>query len=167
MFHWSEQDIAYMKSARAEKIPSAEIARFLGVSKGAVAGKARRLGLSGTREDAAAGRRRQAARVRGKAIIATAIQHVVSADTARENEIIKRMAKQAVSRAECPESVLPESKMLTFAQWSERGGCAWIFGDMQGIENKRWCAAPIMDGGRSWCIGHHAVVYRGGDQCTP
>ena len=167
MFEWNEESVGYLKAARADKRTASEIAAHFGITRSAVLGKANRIGLSGTREDALAARRRQADAVRrAKAEEVERENKRRSENLKRENAFVREMrraetswaADKSISRKEAPETILRESKMLNFDDWREQGGCAWIFGDLRGLENKRYCGAPTRDKS-AWCEHHHSIVY--------
>lgn len=172
-FNWTPAAIADLTRMRSEGVNINTIARHLGVSRGAVAGKALRLGLSEPRSTPItplpAWKR------------AKVISLLVAGTPIREIARTLRMSREAVRRVEdqrqrapvdVPPAVFhraaPERQPIVRPAISGEGidmrdaprhACAWPLWPNGSLPTFRCCGAPATPG-RPYCAEHAARAYR-------
>lgn len=138
-YPWDDGTIQRLGELWDEGLSAAEIGRRLGVSKNAVVGKARRLGLP----------ERESPIKRG--VPAAPKQ----APRKRRVATLPKLASVAVvSREPAP----PPAPIIVPRLVSHRSPCQWPFGE-PGTREFRFCGSP-QKLGSPYCADHHKVAYR-------
>jgi hypothetical protein len=146
---WSEEKVAALKAMRAEGVKIDAIAAFFDMTRGAVIGKANRLGLCEPRKPKGSTR---------------AAQPPQPADTPpRRAAPTPRKVPPLLAETPRAERVAPRGPERHAATLRlvdlEIGQCRWVCNDPRDHGGALFCGHRAIPG-KSWCRTHHAVVYQ-------
>ena len=153
---WTGEIVASLRQLWAEGRPTAEIGRRLGVTKNAIIGKARRLGLerrpSPIRKNGARTPRLPPAPRLADIMPTTTAVTAPGTPAARSATSAAYQPKPVGLRA----SVLRPSSQATSAPVTSKP-CCWPIGD-PGTRGFRFCGGPALTG-KPYCAEHCAIAY--------
>lgn len=129
---WSEADDALLRSLWESGLPATQIGQRLGLSKSAIIGRARRLGVAA----------RKSPIIRGGAAVVAAAQRSVT-----------RAKPVDAARVQAAAACVPA--VVTVPMGAD--GCRWPLGDPK-ERAFRFCEAP-RPLARPYCEAHHAIAF--------
>lgn len=168
---WTDARIAQLRGLWAQDLPTEEIARQMGISKGAVIGKAHRLNLP-RRENPVRQMEytpEQDETIRRLAGLGQSAAQIGAAIGVGEKATRKRMRQLdvyiAITRA--PKITLPGLRVVASNPEplpppdarKPRGTCCWPLWGNRERPNGRFCDQPAERG--AYCSTHGAIAYRG------
>jgi len=145
---WTDSRIKTLSALWIEGLPASVISERIGVTRNAVIGKARRLGLPPHADWQA---RRAAARREAKASEPRAKRPRPTRSKYAPPPIITQPRRERVMQVIAP----IEMRRVGIMELGHRM-CVWVDGDSR--HPVTYCGADCEDG-RSYCPGHHAMVY--------
>jgi GcrA cell cycle regulator len=170
-FCWTEPAVARLRQLWANGRSAAQIAREIGgLSRAAVIGKVRRLGLDALRA-ASAHEPRSISAVPRCASVVGEITRVEKAQAQRARALARQQALRALVQgealAQCPEPVAqtapPTSRPCSLLQLGP-DTCRWPIGDPDN-ENFHFCGAPP-DADHVYCAHHRRIAHEPRDEIS-
>jgi GcrA cell cycle regulator len=145
---WSEEKVAALKAMRAEGVTIDAIAAFFDMTRGAVIGKANRLGLCEPRKPKGSTRAVQP-------LPPAAVPRKPPASAAPREILPLLDAAPRLERVVPPVAIRPNTALRFVDLTTDQ--CRWICNDPR--DGALFCGARTIPG-KSWCRAHHAVVYQ-------
>lgn len=159
---WTPEAVAYLRERWSAGAPASEIARFLGCSRDAVIGKARRIGAKTPVEPRSSETQRRVAQARWSGIVPPRHERRTVAKTPPQPIPATAPPKEpdmptGFVFVEMPRRVRSERVALDELRAEH---CRYpLWGEGTPPEARRYCGKPTTDEKSSWCAGCRALVY--------
>lgn len=170
LFSWTDECVARLRELQARKLSGGEMAKEFGVTRNAVIGKLKRMGLKCESVPAYTGKRavRRAIpkappstvtrRAKNGYALGNMMARLGAGKPARPSTS-QKLSRQAPAEPEILSFEQLTAHAVTLGE-AQEGQCRWPLTPTAPISEFRFCGAPVVVAGCSWCSHHCRMAYQ-------